>query len=40
MGVLMVAFIPPANLLSLVFIFYYQVFLYLNYTYGDLKQVA
>ena len=35
-GVLAVAFIPPANTLSLVFIFYFQVFLYLNYTLGDL----
>lgn len=39
MTVLIVAFIPPANLLSLIFIFFFQVFLYLYYLHGSQKIV-
>lgn len=37
--VLIVAFIPPANLLSLIFIFFFQVFLYLYYLHGNQRIV-
>lgn len=32
---LLVAFIPPANLFSLIYIFFFQVFLYMIYLYGN-----
>jgi hypothetical protein len=39
-GILLVAFIPPTNILSLVYILYFQVFLYLNFKYGCARMVA
>jgi hypothetical protein len=40
LALLLVAFIPPANLLSLIYIFFFQAFLYLIYLYGSGDRVV